>query len=265
MKIAFVTGASSGIGQEFVRQIDRICPRLDEIWVAARRTERLKKLEQHTKRKLRIFDGDLCRDYLFEKIQKELERNQADIRVLVLSAGYGKMGKTEDIPIQELLGMIDLNCRSLTRMIGICLPFMSRGSRILPIASAAAFSPQPGFAVYAASKSYVYSLAIGLGEELRGKGIFVTVVCPGPVETEFFDRSGQLPGKNISGVRAKKELVVHQALRDSAKRKKVSVYGGSMKAARVLAKVVPYTMTASLMKRINHINESEGAGKDDED
>lgn len=253
MKIALVTGASSGIGREFVLQIDRALPRLDEIWVVSRRTERLRELEQKTNTKLRIFDGDLSRDYIFEKIQKELERSRADVRMLVLSAGYGKAGKVEDIAQRELLGMVDLNCRALTRMIAVCLPFMSPGARILPVASAAAFSPQPGFAVYAATKSYVYSLSLGLGRELSRKKIFVTAVCPGPVETEFFLRAGQLPRKTKLSARAEVEKVVYQALLDSAKKRTVSVYGRTMKALRILSKVVPYTIAAEWMKRVNHI------------
>lgn len=253
MRIALITGASSGIGREFALQIERALPRLDEIWVVARRTDRLRELEQKMNTKVRIFDGDLGRDYIFEKIQRDLERSQANIRMLVLSAGYGKMGELENTPVQELLGMIDLNCRALTRMIGICLPFLSSGSRILPIASAAAFSPQPGFAVYAATKSYVYSLSLGLGKELRRRNIYVTAVCPGPVETEFFLRAGHFSGKSRRAVSADVEKVVNQALWDSAKKRTVSVYGFSMKAVRILSKIVPYAVAAELMKRMNHI------------
>lgn len=253
MRIALVTGASSGIGREFVLKIDRVLPHLDEIWVVARRTEKLKELEQKAKTKLRIFDGDLGRDYIFEKIQRELERNRANIRMLVLSAGFGRIGSLENVPVQELLGMVDLNCRSLTRMIGICLPFLSSGSRILPVASAAAFSPQPGFAVYAATKSYVYSLSMALGKELKYRNIYVTAVCPGPVDTEFFLRAGQLPGKSKLAARAEAGKVVDQALRDSAKKRTVSVYGFTMKTLRILSKIMPDTVLAAIMKRVNHI------------
>lgn len=90
----------------------------------------------------------------------------------------GKVGPV-DKGCEEQLGQIDLNCRSLTRMIQLCLPYMGRGSRILNVASAAAFCPQPGFAVYAATKAYVYSLSLALGEELKEQGILVTVLCPG--------------------------------------------------------------------------------------
>ena len=172
MKIAVVTGASSGIGREFARQIPQLYRHLDELWVVARRTERLKELEKEAPLPVRIFDGDLRRDYIYERLQKELDRQNAEIRMLVNAAGYGKTGRFEEIPLEDQLGMIDLNCRSLTKMTGICLPHLHKGSRIVNIASAAAFSPQPGFAVYAAGKSYVYRLSMALREELKGKGFF---------------------------------------------------------------------------------------------
>ena len=120
------------------------------------------------------------RDYIFSRIEKELERYSADIRMLVNAAGYGKIGAAEELEMEEQCGMIDLNCRSLTKLTLLCLPYMTKGSRIINIASAAAFAPQPGFAVYAATKSYVYSFSQAIREETKGRGIVVTAVCPGP-------------------------------------------------------------------------------------
>lgn len=254
MKIALVTGASSGMGREFVRQIDRLYLNLDEIWVVARRTERLKDLQKQIRTPVRIYDGDLSRDYIFEKIQKNLERYSVNIRILVLSAGYGKMGKMQDSSISEQTGMIDLNCRALTRMTGICMPYVSAGSRILMIASAAAFAPQPGFAVYAATKSYVYSLSWGLNAEMRSKGVYVTAVCPGPVDTEFFNRSGDLPRNPKMSIRVPAEQVVRQALKDSVKKRGVSIYGKTIRFAWVASKFLPYRISSALMKRINRIS-----------
>ena len=132
MRIAIVTGASSGIGREFARQILRLYRNLDELWVVARRTDRLKELERELGLPLRIFDGDLNRDYICEKMEKECLRQSPDIRMLVNAAGYGKVGPV-DKECEEQLGQIDLNCRSLTRMIQLCLPYMRRGSRILNV------------------------------------------------------------------------------------------------------------------------------------
>ena len=247
MRIAVITGASSGIGREFARQIPRLYHSLDELWVVARRTDRLKELVKESEVPVRIFDGDMMRDYIFSRIEKELERYSADIRMLVNAAGYGKIGAAEELEMEEQCGMIDLNCRSLTKLTLLCLPYMTKGSRIINIASAAAFAPQPGFAVYAATKSYVYSCSQAIREETKGRGIVVTAVCPGPVDTEFFDRAGELKNFWKATVRADAPGVVRQALRDSVRRKPVSVYGAAMKGARVLAKIVPDAQIASAM------------------
>ena len=257
MKIAVVTGASSGIGKEFVLQISRLYKNLDEIWVMARRTENLEELKKQISIPVRIFDGDMQRDYIFERLEKELERRKANIRMLVNAAGYGKVGLFSQIGQREQLGMITLNCQALTKMSLICLPYLTNGSRIINIASSAAFAPQPGFAVYAASKSYVYSFSQALWAELCPRGILVTVVCPGPVDTEFFQRSGKLPNPFKDSLKAAPEQVVRKALLDSVKKRRVSVYGLSMKCARGAAKPIPDAWTVDILRRANGIGLKE--------
>ena len=236
MKIALITGASSGLGREFARQIPKLYQNLDEIWVVARRAERLNELEMELKVPVRIFDGDLNQDYIYKK--------------LVNAAGYGKIGTFCEYGWKEETGMVDLNCRSLTRMTALCLPYMHCGSRIVNLSSAAAFGPQPGFAVYAATKSYVYSLSMALGRELKGSGIYVTAVCPGPVDTEFFDHTGKEVASVKKKFRADAKDVVRKALIDSARGKKTSVYGLSMKAAWVASKIVPDSVIVAVMEKI---------------
>ena len=258
MRIAIITGASSGIGREFARQIPRLYKSLDELWVVARRTDRMKELARKAEVPVRIFDGDMMRDYIFSRIEKELERCGADIRMLVNAAGYGKIGAAEELRIDEQCEMVDLNCRSLTRLSLLCLPYMTKGSRIINIASAAAFAPQPGFAVYAATKSYVYSFSQAIREEVKDRGIVVTAVCPGPVDTEFFDRAGELKNSWKATVRADVTGVVRQALRDSVRRKPASVYGAAMKGARVLSKIMPDAQIASAMAWMNKESRESG-------
>ncbi len=253
MKIALVTGASSGIGREFAVQIPRLYKSLDELWVVARRTKRLVELGEQLAIPIRIFDGDLMRDYIYEKIEKELDRRNAKIRMLVNAAGYGKAGAFEEIDAKEQLGMVGLNCQALTKITRICLPYFSKGSRIINIASSAAFAPQPGFAVYAASKSYVYSLSLALAAELKPKGISVTAVCPGPVATEFFERCGVLPNAFKESAMADPKSVVRQALKDSVEQKRVSVYGKTMKGARIVSKLLPYTLLANVLRWANRM------------
>lgn len=250
MKIALITGASSGLGREFARQIPKLYQNLDEIWVVARRAERLNELEMELKVPVRIFDGDLNQDYIYKKLGIALGKSHANVRMLVNAAGYGKIGTFCEYGWKKETGMVDLNCRSLTRMTALCLPYMHCGSRIVNLSSAAAFGPQPGFAVYAATKSYVYSLSMALGRELKGSGIYVTAVCPGPVDTEFFDHTGKEVASVKKRFRADAKDVVRKALIDSARGKKISVYGLSMKAAWVASKIVPDSVIVAVMEKI---------------
>lgn len=249
MRIAIVTGASSGMGREFVKQISHFYKELDEIWVIARREDRLKELQQECQFPLRIFSGDLLKRPVYHSFKESLSEYNPDIRMLVNSAGFGKSGLVEDIFESEKnaqLQMIDLNCVALSRIIFYCLPYFTKGSRIINLASAAAFCPQPGFSVYAATKSYVLSFSRSLGAELKEKGIYVTAVCPGPVETEFFNTSGTNTHLLKRFSMADASNVVNQALKDSKNKKSVSIYGPIMKVSYIGSKLLPHGLIMKL-------------------
>ena len=189
-----------------------------------------------------LFRSDLTDKEQRLRLREILKEKQPQVKMLVNCSGYGKIGLYEDIPEEDISGMIELNCLALTSVTYEVLPYMTKKSRIINLASSAAFLPQPKFAVYAATKSYVLSFSRALHEEVKKNGIFVTAVCPGPVRTEFFDIA-QMTGevafyKKI--MMANPAKVVEQALRDSLKGKTVSVYGGMMKAFRILCKVLPH-------------------------
>lgn len=243
MRIALVTGASSGIGREFVRQLPHFYRELDEIWVTARRADRLEGLSAICPLPIRIFPGDLTSPNLQQVLRKRLSSETPDIRMLVNAAGFGKSGSAEEIEqncphVQA--EMIDLNCKALTQICLLVLPFLSEGSRVVNIASAAAFCPQKHFAVYAASKSYVLSFSRALHAELRCRGIFVTAVCPGPVNTEFFRTSGHPENLLKRLVMAEPTPVVKKALLDVRRRKAVSVPGRAMQILFVITKLIPH-------------------------
>ena len=145
--------------------------------------------------------------------------------MLINCAGYGMMGDVEQIPQKEQAGQVDLNCRALVEVTQLCLPYMKKKSRIIQLASSAAFLPQPGFAVYAATKSFVLSFSRALRAELKQRQIYVTTVCPGPVRTEFFEVAEQyastLAIKKYTMVEA--ERVVREALQASCKNRPMSV------------------------------------------
>lgn len=241
MKIAVITGASSGMGQEFAKQIDKKCLGLDEIWLIARRKNLMEELANELTVPVRIIDMDLADDPSYANLIHMLEKEKPQVRVAVNCAGFGKTGPFTDISLEDNLGMIDLNCRALTKMTYLLLPYMPKRSYLIQVASVAGILPQPNFAVYAASKAYVLSLSRGLREELRPKGISVTAVCPGPVATDFFaiaEETGSAFALKKYFM-AKKEKVVALALKDAFGKKDVSVFGFSMKALRLLVKIIP--------------------------
>lgn len=253
MRIAIITGASSGLGREFAVQMEHFYKQLDEIWVIARRKERLEALEAALKTNVRIFAGDLEEELVCRQVQNRLENQNPDVRMLVNAAGFGKIGTVEEIVREDMelhRRMIAVNCQGVTQMCAVCLPYMSRGSRIINVASAAAFCPQPGFAVYAATKSYVVSFSKGLAQELKEREIFVTAVCPGPVDTEFFKVSGTNNSQAKQSVMADAPSVVRQALLDARAKKRTSIYGSAMKGAYLAAKLLPEKALEYAMKKI---------------
>ncbi len=252
MQIAVVTGATSGMGREMVLQLSDHFP-FDEVWVIGRRVERLKELQKQTRITLRPFCLDLTRKEDLLSLEQALKESGGEVKFLVNAAGYGKIGPVGTASFEEEMGMVRLNCESLCAVTRMVLPYMPHNSRIIQFASAAAFLPQPDFAVYAATKSFVLSYSRALGEELRDRDIYVTAVCPGPVKTEFFDlaeTTGQIPlYKRL--VMANSRHVVRKALNDSILGRPVSVYGLTMKAFRLLSKIAPHSLLLSIMRKLS--------------
>lgn len=253
MKIAIVTGASSGMGREAVIQIADRFGGIDEIWMIARRKERLKELDGHVPVALRCFGLDVTDREELKVLEAALKEHRPDVKLLINSAGYGKIGNVGDVCLEDETGMIRVNCEALCAITHLVLPYMKKNSRIIQFASSAAFLPQPRFAIYAATKSFVLSYSRALGAELKNRGIFVTAVCPGPVKTEFFDiaeTTGHIPLYKRM-VMADPRKVVGLALRDSMMGKPVSVYGFMMKAFYILSKFMPHGWLLYLMTHIN--------------
>ena len=254
MNIAIVTGASSGMGAECVKETLRSYKRLDEIWVIARRSDRLNCLTDLSDTVcIRPIAMDITNDGHMDAFIECLKEVRPQIRMLVNAAGMGVIGRFDDEGFKDELNMVDLNCRALTALTKVCLPYMRRNSRIINFASAAAFLPQPEFAVYAATKSYVLSFSRALNRELKSRGIYVTCVCPGPVATEFFitaEKHHSMPSyKKLALVRP--EAVVEEAFYDSLHKKSVSVYSLPMKALRFFTKVLPHGLFLYFWKEGN--------------
>lgn len=188
MDIAVITGASAGLGKEFFCEIAKNYREIDEIWLIARRRDRMEALAAlFPERKVEIFSLDLFDVSSFEKFSGILKERGANVKMLINNAGVGKLGNIADEPYTTQLPMIDLNCRALSAMASVVLPYMKRGSFILNVCSIAAFAPTPRMTVYSSTKAYVMSFSRSLRYELKDKGINVLAVCPGPMNTEFLD------------------------------------------------------------------------------
>lgn len=252
MKIAIVTGASSGMGREAIIQMADRFGGISEIWAIARREDRLKNLKRKLPVPLRILPLDLTEAESLDMLREVLQQKKPEVKILVNSAGYGKIGKVGDVSLTDETGMIALNCEALCAVTHLVLPYMSDHSRIIQFASSAAFMPQPKFAIYAATKSFVLSYSRALNVELKPRDISVTAVCPGPVKTEFFDiaeTTGHVPlYKKLTMADPKK--VVRLALRDSMLGKHISVYGPLMKAFYLLCKILPHGFLLKIMEHM---------------
>ena len=242
MKIAIITGASSGIGREYVKRLSET-EKLDEIWAIARREDRLVELKNTIKTKVIPIILDLTDESCVEKLNNVLVDINPDVRVLVNAAGCGKIGAFENVDASEHEKMLKLNVNSLTKITSAVLPYMSEGSKIFFVASRSGFHPVPYLSVYAASKAYVLSLARSLNKELAYRKIRAIAVSPGWVRTEFIDKATLCEGVITyynSFVTA--EQVVKRSFKDMKRGKDVSICGASTRFQVFLAKMLPHKL-----------------------
>lgn len=197
MKTAIITGASAGMGQEFARHALRIFPEIECYWLIARREERLKELAaQLPGKQVVCMPLDLCDEQSFTALEEKLREERPEIELLVNNAGCGYLGNVGEMPTERQTRMTKLNVTALTAVTNLCVPYMSRGAHIVNVSSIASFCPNPRMTVYSATKSYVSAFSRGVREELRGKGVTSTAVCPGPMDTEFLD-VGSIRGNSL--------------------------------------------------------------------
>lgn len=257
MKIAIVTGASSGIGEAFLRELvktDGAFGRsFDQIWIIARRMDKLEALRNELGDSVVPLKMDLTAPEDIVILEDKLRSEKPKVDLLINCAGMGKRGTVFDNSLDALEKTVELNCNCLTKITRICLPYMTEdnpdyknGPRILNIASSAAFLPQPGFSVYAASKSYVTSFSRALRVEVRKFNIGVTTVCPGPVKTEFLKKATDNKEGDFTGIRAlcaaDPVKLAKASLKAARKGRGMLVYKVSQKALHVASKIVPTSL-----------------------
>ena len=226
MNIAVITGASSGMGRDFVYAIDKEFT-LDEIWVIARREERLLELQKDCRAKIRPIALDLAVSENYEIYKGLLEEHKPEIQVLINNAGFGLFGEFSQLDLDKQLNLIDLNVKGLTAMTHISLPYMPAGSHLLNLASNSSWQPVPYINVYGSSKAYVMNFSRALEMELKKRKIHVMAIAPHWIKTEFFDRFYT------------SRQVVDKAMKDLRKKKPVSIMGLPIRMQVRLVKLLP--------------------------
>ena len=238
MRIAVITGASSGIGREFVFEVDKL-PEIEQIWVIARRRERLEELQEKCSHSLRCIPLDLADEGSIKEYKALLETEQPRIKLLVNAAGCGAFGPFAESDLDAQINSLKLNTIALVAMCRVSLPYMDEGCSIVNIGSNSAWQPVPYQSVYGASKAGVLSFSRAIGRELKPKGIHVMCVCPGWIKTEF--QAVAEHDRYIKYVDRWYEAseVASQAMEDLAKKRTVSILGAPVRRQVALVKHLP--------------------------
>ncbi|MDP2673705.1 MAG: SDR family oxidoreductase [Dehalococcoidia bacterium] len=235
---ALITGASSGIGEAFAR---RLAKRGHDLVLVARRRDRMEKLAAQLSEahgvEAEVVEADLADDSAVATVEERLRRG--DIDLLVNDAGFATRGEFAGLPLARELEELDVNVRALMRLSHAALgPMVERGrGAVINVASVGAFQPVPHMATYAATKAFVLHFSEALHEEVKGKGVTVTCLCPGAVKTEF----QQVAGVDEGRLRAWKSAddVVESALKAASARRAITVPGALNVAAMAAVKLMP--------------------------
>lgn len=252
---ALITGASSGIGAEIARELAR---RGHGVTLVARREDRLRELAAEIGRdngvRAEAIAADLGDPAERDRLAEAIAGLGLEVEILVNNAGFGDNRNVSSAERERLVAMVELNCVALLDLQARFSPAMADRGRgaIINVASTAAFQPIPGTATYAATKAFVLSLSEATHSELKGSGVTVTALCPGPVKTEFPELAGvggaeeQLPGVFWTDV----EDVARAAVEGADRGKRVVVPGLVNRAGALTGQHSPRMLVLPLTKRI---------------
>ena len=247
---ALVTGASSGLGEEFARQL---AARGTDLVLVARRAERLEALADHLRasgRRVEVLPADLATDDGRRPVETRLADTAAPVDLLVNNAGFGAYGEVADMDPDRLQQMVEVNVVAVTRLARAALPGMVGRGRggIINVASTAAFQPNPHGAVYGATKAYVLSWSQALHEEVAGHGVRVLALCPGVTPTEY-QQVAEVAVELPSVATTSAEQVVRAGLAAFARRRAVEVPGLVNRVTALASSTGP----AALSRRVSGI------------
>jgi len=251
MKIAVITGASAGLGVEYAKAVDKARPDIEEIWLIARRQDKLMEVAKCLSKPVRVLSFDITDDHGVNDYVNQLKTENADVKLLINNAGFGKLGLFYELSKEDNAGMIRLNCEALTVMSNVTLPFMNEGAEIINTCSIASFAPNSRMAVYSSTKAFVMSFSRALRAELKERKINVLAVCPGPMETEFFGVAGIEKGTSHTFdtlPRDNPKKVAENSLKASKKGEAVYADHIFYKFYRVVAKILPTSLVMKMAK-----------------
>lgn len=224
---ALVTGASSGLGAEFARQL---AARGYELVLVARREERMRELAEELPTQAQVVSCDLANDAA--SLPGKVEQLGAQVDLLVNNAGFGTYGRFIEIPEGRDAEMVRVNCEAVVVLTRAFLPAMTERGRggVIVVASTAGLQPLPYETSYSASKAFAITFTEALSEELRGTGIKAMVVNPGPVPTEWQAVSGDLKGTDrIPGATIEASQAVEESLQAFDRGKRSVIPGRRMR------------------------------------
>jgi short-subunit dehydrogenase len=249
--ITLITGASAGIGAALAHEF---AANGHDVVLIARRELALAALADAIAAKgaprPTVLRADLAHADAAQAIAEALDRRGLEPDVVVNNAGFGLLGAADKLDRAEQLAMIDVNVRALTDLsLAFIESLKRRRGGILNVASIAAFMPGPGMAVYYASKAYVLSFSEALHRELKPKGVRVTVLCPGPVPTEFQARAGMTGEAFPRLLTRSAEQVARDAYRGLKQGRRVVVPGLATSAVATVIRFVPRSILLSLIDR----------------
>ena len=248
------------MGREFSMQIEKKY-QVDEIWVIARRKERLESLKEKLQTKVKIFALDLTQKESFEIIQEALFQEKPRLTVLVNCSGYGKIDHYENMSSETIENMMNLNMLAVVKMVNTVLPYMHKKSSIVNLASCSGYMPIPYLNIYASTKAFVLSYSRALNEELKYRQIHVLAICPYWVETEFFDRAVEKDKKPVViryGKVYQAKDVIKKAIKDMESSKDVSLYGTINRIQILGMKVLPHRLVKKIWMVYQELDGTKG-------
>ncbi len=254
-KIAIITGASSGLGREFVK-ILKNRNEIEEIWAIARHEDKLNRLKKQIGAKIRPIPMDVSNITRIEELGSMLAEQRVEVQYLINNAGYAKFCSYDDLDVAQSVNMINVNISGVVAMGLVCIPYMPRGSHVINIASQAAFQPLPYQNLYSSTKAFVCNYTRALNVELQDRGISATAVCPGWLRTNLYSRA------NIGAPKAPRRFcgmhtpdgVAKKAILDADRGRDISIYSLYVNVCHIGAKLLPQRLMMKFWLCQQHID-----------